>query len=47
MDDRTPGCNEIDESLSRKPHMIDDIGVFRTTIAVENPTRPGVTAAAA
>src|SRR5256885_5241747 len=23
--------------------MIDDIGIFRTTIAVENPTRPGVT----
>ena len=23
--------------------MIDDMGIFRTTIAVENPTRPGVT----
>ena len=22
--------------------MIDDMGIFRTTIAVENPTRPGV-----
>ena len=23
--------------------MIDDMGIFRTTIAIENPTRPGVT----
>ena len=24
--------------------MIDDMGIFRTTVAVENPMRPGVTA---
>ena len=24
-------------------HMIDDMGIFRTTVTVENPARPGVT----
>src|SRR4051812_12111589 len=33
----------MDECLSRRQHMIDNRGIFRTTIDVENPTRPGVT----